>query len=110
MKELRNWLNENNSNIESADVKEFEGYGRGLCATRDITQNELFLSIPYHVQINRFNLKEIWPEIELPNFNEGNNDRDNLNGIVYLYLAVNKENKNCFHFPSIFYQKVMIVH
>ena len=99
---LRNWLEQNGADLQSVGVKDF-GFptGRGLCANRDIQKDELFITIPYKCQINRFNLKEIWPEVTIPSFNEGDVDRDNLNAITYLYLAVNKTNPNCFHYPYI---------
>ncbi|EKE37568.1 hypothetical protein ENUP19_0248G0098 [Entamoeba nuttalli] len=101
MEDIKKWVIQNGGVIDGVDVKTFDGYGRGLCANKEFKKDEIIMSIPYSIQINRINLNHIWPEVKLPKFNEGDDDRDDLNGLVYLYLAVNKTNPKCFHWPYI---------
>ncbi|KAL7712499.1 SET domain-containing protein [Entamoeba marina] len=101
MQSLTNFVTSNGGDVSKTAVKHFSEFGNGLCATSDINKNEIIISIPYHIQINCYTLKKHWIDVAIPHLIEGDQDRDNINSIVYLYLAVNKYNQNCFHYPYI---------
>ncbi|ELP94773.1 hypothetical protein EIN_341910 [Entamoeba invadens IP1] len=105
MEGITTWVKEHGGHIDGVYVKNFPVYGNGLCSSKEFHEGDTLLSIPYHLQLNTIELHNVFesmvPGFEVPRLGEGAKNRDDENSVVYLYLAMNKTNEKCFHFPYI---------
>ena len=99
MQRLEQWVRAHGAAIAKTAVREFPGYGFGLCATCPIAADETILTIPYAIHLNRITLAPHFaPALRafLASF-----EAMDRNVAVYVYLALNKTNPACFHAPYI---------